>query len=239
MNACIDSENSVSQRKVVTVDGLAASGKTALAKGLAERLGFGHLNSGLFYRATALLAYENGTDMEHADAVSELVRNHRFELVKKLAGEVDLLIDGASRIHDLSSEQISKGASRVAQHPEVRELLLPSQKNAFPGVGLVAEGRDMGTIVFPQAPVKFFVEARLDVRAKRRAAQLIEKGETVDIQAIQRELRERDERDAHRAVAPMKPAEGAVLIDNSDEPLEAIVEKMYQAVLTEGLRLQD
>ncbi len=229
----------MSQRIVVTVDGLAASGKTALARGLSERLGFGHLNSGLFYRATALLAYENATDLDQARALSELVRLHRFELVKKIDGEIDFLIDGASRIHDLSSEQISKGASRVAQHAEVRELLLPSQKNAFPGVGLVAEGRDMGTIVFPRAPVKFFVEARLDVRAKRRAAQLVQKGETVDMQAIQRELQERDERDAQRAVAPMKPAEGAVLIDNSEEPLEAIIERMYQAVLTAGPRLQD
>lgn len=228
----------MSERIVVTVDGLAASGKTALAKGLAERLGFGHLNSGLFYRATALLAYENGTDVEHADAVSDLVRNHRFELVRKQDGEIDFIVDGASRIQHLSSEQISKGASRVAQHAEVREILLQSQKNAFPGVGLVAEGRDMGTIVFPQAPVKFFVEARLDVRAMRRAAQLIQKGETVEVQAIQAELRERDERDAHRAVAPMKPAEGAILIDNSDDPLEANIERMYQAVLTEGLRLQ-
>jgi cytidylate kinase len=94
----------------------------------------------------------------------------------------------------------------------------------------------MGTVVFPQARVKFFVEARLDVRAKRRAAQLLQKGETAEVEAIQRELQERDERDAQREVAPMKPAEGAVLIDNSDEPLEAIIERMYQAVLTEGLQ---
>lgn len=226
----------VSERIVVTVDGLGASGKTALARGLAERLGFEHLNSGLLYRATALLAYENGTDVDQASAVSQLIRLHRFELVKNLRGEVDLLVDGASRIHELSSERISKGASRIARHAEVRELLLPSQKNAFPGVGLVAEGRDMGTVVFPQARVKFFVEARLDVRAKRRAAQLLQKGETAEVEAIQRELQERDERDAQREVAPMKPAEGAVLIDNSEEPLEAIIERMYQAVLTEGLQ---
>ncbi len=217
-------------RIVVTVDGLGASGKTALAKGLAQRLGFGHLNSGLLYRATALLAVENGADIDRAESVAELVRAHRFQLLKQADGEVDFLVDGASRIRDLSSELLSMGASRVARHAEVRELLLPCQKNAFPGVGLVAEGRDMGTVVFPQAPVKFFVEARLDVRAKRRAAQLLQKGEKIDVETIQRELRERDERDAQRAVAPMKPAEGAVLIDNSDQPLEAIVEKMYQAV---------
>jgi cytidylate kinase len=226
----------VNDRIVVTVDGLAASGKTALAKGLADRLGFGHLNSGLFYRATALIAHEHGAEVDLAQGVSQLLRVHRFELMKKLDGEIDFLVDGVSRIHELSSEQISRGASRVAQHAEVRELLLESQKNAFPGYGLVAEGRDMGTIVFPGAPVKFFVEARLDVRTKRRAAQLVQRGEVVDLEAIQRELQERDQRDAQRAVAPMKPAEGAVLIDNSEEPLEMIIERMYQAVLTAGLQ---
>jgi cytidylate kinase len=220
----------LNNRIVITVDGLAASGKTALAKGLAERLHFEHLNSGLFYRATAFVAYERGVDLNQADPVAALVRSHRFDLVKSSADTVDFLIDGVSRINDLVAERISEGASLVARHPEVRELLLHAQKDAFPGTGLIAEGRDMGTIVFPLAPVKFFVEARLDVRAKRRAAQLIQKGEVVDLEAIQRELKERDERDSLRDVAPLKVAEGAVLIENSYEPLETIIERMYRTV---------
>jgi cytidylate kinase len=220
----------VNQRTVVTVDGLAASGKTALAKGLAERLHFEHLNTGLFYRATALLAYEQGTALDNGDAVAELVRTHSFELVKESCGTVDFLVDGVSRIAELGSERISAGASLVARHAELRELLLPAQKNAFPGIGLVAEGRDMGTIVFPEAPVKFFVQARLDVRAERRCAQLLQKGEVADRAVIERELQERDARDAGREIAPLKPAEGAVLIDNSVAPLEVTVEMMYRTV---------
>lgn len=224
----------VNERLVVTVDGVAASGKTALARGLAEKLHFEHLNSGLLYRAVAWAAYQRGIDLDCAEEVSQLVAAHRFELVKAVGGGAELLIDGIARSNELTSEQISAGASLVARHAPVRELLLPAQKEAFPGSGLVAEGRDMGTVVFPYAPIKFFVTAALDIRVQRRAAQLLHKGERVDLDVIRRDLEARDERDAGRSVAPLKVAPGAIVIDNSDQPLAAIIERMYQSVQALG-----
>jgi cytidylate kinase len=218
-------------RLVVTVDGVAASGKTALARGLAEKLHFEHLNSGLLYRAVAWAAYQRGIDLDCAQDLSQLVATHRFELVRAAGGGgAELLIDGIDRSQELTSEQISAGASLVARHAGVRALLLPAQKEAFPGSGLVAEGRDMGTVVFPDAPVKFFVTAALDVRVQRRAAQLLQKGESVNLEIIRRDLEARDERDAGRSVAPLKVASGAIVIDNSDQPIGTILERMYQSV---------
>ena len=216
----------MSVRTVIAVDGLAASGKTALAKAIARELGFAHLNSGLLYRAAALLAYEAGVDLNLEPAVAAIISSHRLELKIEQGGEADLVVDGAVRTESLSSQRVSEGASLVARHPLVRSLLMEPQRNAFPGVGLVAEGRDMGTVVFPEAAAKFFVEARLDVRAKRRCAQLEQRGLVCNPVAVTEELRQRDERDSSREVAPMKVAAGAIVIDNSDQPLEVVVQSM-------------
>ena len=217
-------------RSVVTVDGGGASGKSALARLLAERLGYAHLNSGLLYRAAAFLADNAGISLTDGESVRAHLAKHSIELTYDPALGAVVTIDGSEHEAELMSRRISEAASQVAKHKQVREFFLNVQRHAFEPMGVVAEGRDMGTIVFPDAPVKFFVDARLDVRARRRLEQLQARGQQGDFEGIKRELAERDERDASRSTAPMKPADGAIIIDNSDTPLSDTVERMLQLV---------
>lgn len=219
-----------SDRQVITVDGVGASGKSALARMLADRLGFAHLNSGLLYRAAAFLAERAKVPLTAGDLLAAEVARHQLQLRHDpILGSV-VVIDGVVREAELMSRAISEGASQVAKHQAVRNLFLAVQRTAFLPLGIVAEGRDMGTVVFPDAPVKFFVDARLEIRAARRVEQLRAKGQGADIESVSAELAARDERDATRATAPMKPASGAVIVDNSDTPLEQTVELMLGLV---------
>jgi len=218
------------ERLVVTVDGLAASGKSALARGLAERFELAHLNTGLLYRAVAWLATQQKISLDdHAALV---------DLIAKSTLRVDLGPSKTSQVwngsvllgEQLQREEISRAASVVASVQPVRAALLPVQREAFPGSGLIAEGRDTGTVVFPDAQVKFFVQAEIVVRAKRRAAQLQAQDVVVDVSKIEHDLDERDRRDASREVAPMKPAADAVMIDNSAEPFNVVLDRMTGVV---------
>ena len=218
-------------RRVITVDGVGASGKSALARLLAERLGFAHLNSGLLYRAAGFLASQAGISPDDNSGVDELLKVHSIELKYDRTTGNQVFIDGVLRDAEIQSQEISKLASFVAKLPSVRDHFIDVQRTAFAPAGVVAEGRDMGTVIFPQASPKFFINADLRVRAERRRAQLLAKGEAADLETIERDLARRDHEDAHRALAPMKPAKGAVLIDNSTGTLEEIVEEMYRHVM--------
>jgi cytidylate kinase len=218
------------ERTVVTVDGLGASGKSSLAQRLAERLGFGHLNSGLLYRAVAFSAFEAKVSLEDEAAISELVAKVPVGLLYDESHGTTVTLAGVPRDVDLTGEDISLGASQVGRYSAVRSALLAAQRKAFAPGGVVAEGRDMGTVVFPEAPVKFFVIASLDVRAERRFRQLQAKGSSVSLEEIKRELSERDERDATRPIAPTKPANGAVIIDNSSNGVEETVDRMLAEI---------
>lgn len=218
------------QRDIITVDGLGASGKSALARLLAKRLGYGHLNSGLFYRAAGWLALQSGVELSQAAQVAQVISRHSIVLEKAPDGRGVVLIDGIAREDELSSGDVSRAASLVAQHPEVRAQFVEKQRSAFAPGGVVAEGRDMGTIIFPEARIKFFVEGDLSVRAQRRYEQLQGSNQQSSVEAIRSELAARDERDARREVAPMKPAPGAIVIDNSHDPLDEVVEKMFRYV---------
>lgn len=221
-------------RDVITVDGLGACGKSALAMLLAKRLGYGHLNSGLLYRAAGWLALHEGRDLTDCRAVLEVLGRHSIELTKGPDLSSVVVIDGVPRDNELHSAEVSNAASTVAQHQALRDLFIEAQRNAFAPGGVVAEGRDMGTIIFPDARVKFFVEADLDVRAKRRFAQLQGTPQEKPLDSIRAALDERDNRDATRSVAPTKPAEGAIVIDNSKSRLDETVERMYR-LSSEGL----
>lgn len=220
----------VATRDVITVDGLGASGKSALAMLLAKRLGYGHLNSGLLYRAAGWLVLQEGRDLERCEDVVDVVDQHAIELRQGSELGSVVLIDGVVRDRELNSAEVSHAASAVAKHQPLRDRFLDVQRNAFAPGGVVAEGRDMGTIIFPDARIKFFVTGDLDVRAERRWKQVANTAQAVTLESIRQALAERDERDATRAVAPMKPAEGAVMIDNSKSPLNDVVEEMYQIV---------
>jgi cytidylate kinase len=223
--------SSVTERDVITVDGIGASGKSALARLLAQRLGYGHLNSGLLYRAAGWLMTRSGVDLNNPEKVTSELSRHSISLGKDADSRTIVFIDGEACGDELQSSEVSIAASLVSRFQSVRDKFTELQRGAFAPSGVVAEGRDMGTIIFPYARVKFFVQGRLDVRAGRRYAQLKGTPQESTLDGITRDLAERDARDAGRPVAPAKPAPGAVIVDNSDRPLNEVVEAMYRVVV--------
>ena len=215
---------------VVAIDGPAASGKGTVARRVADALGYHLLDSGALYRLVAYKALATSTGADAADALAALARalDVRFE-----GGRI--VLEGADVTQALRDEAVSAMASRVAVHPPVRAALLARQRAFRRPPGLVADGRDMGTVVFPDAAVKVFVTASPDERAKRRQRQLAETGIDVNIQSLLRDIRERDERDRARAVAPLVPAPGALLVDTTDMTIDDSVAAVLGRVQAAGL----
>ena len=230
----IGSEIAQESRTVIAIDGLAASGKSAICALLAQRLGFAHLNTGLFYRAVAYVVLQAGKDPEQEDLVVAEMEQHTYLPSLNADGSAVMKVDGVDVSPELTHSAVSAASSIVAKHPRVRAFLLEPQRHAFPGTGLIAEGRDMGTVVFPDAAMAFFVEADLNVRAERRLAQLKARGEEVSLEQVRNDLQVRDHRDGTRADAPMRAADGAVIIDNSVRPLAEVVEVMYRECVKRG-----
>lgn len=206
---------------VLTVDGPTASGKGTLAAELAARLGYHLLDSGALYRATALAAQDAGISLEDEPALAALAG--RLEL--RFTGH-QVFLAGRDITDPLRLESTGGMASRVSVHPAVRQALHGLQLSFRRVPGLVADGRDMGTVVFPGAELKVFLTASADARAERRYKQLISKGNQANIDDLRADLMARDERDKNRAVAPLKPAEDAMLLDNSSLSVEASVEQV-------------
>jgi cytidylate kinase len=218
-------------RDVITVDGLGASGKSALAKELARRLGYGHLNSGLLYRAVAYaVVQEGGKDLRRCEDVMAVLSHRTLKLVRGDDGGSIVELDGSPLGDELSAPAISIAASLVARHQAVRDLLLPIQREAFLPGGVVAEGRDMGTVVFPQAQTKFFVTADIALRSERRYKQLRGTPQEESLESIRTALEERDFRDCHSEVGATKQADGALVIDNGTRSLEETVQEMLQCL---------
>mgnify|MGYP006267059763 CR=1 FL=1 len=208
---------------VITIDGPTASGKGTVASRVAAHLGFALLDSGALYRLTALSALEAGVDLGNEAALAELAGrlDVRFE------GE-RVLLSGREVSRDIRVETVGLAASKIATFPAVREALVVLQQGFRRAPGLVADGRDMGTVIFPDAPLKVFLTASVEARAARRYKQLIEKGFPANMEDLLRDLRERDARDTQRAVAPLKPAEGAHLLDTSNMGIEPAVKQVLE-----------
>ncbi len=199
---------------VIAIDGPSASGKGAVASRVAAALGFHYLESGALYRVVALAG---GADPAKAAAGLDLVfQNDR------------ILLSGQDVTDAIREEAVGVRASEIAKLPAVRKALLERQRGARRPPGLVADGRDMGTIVFPDAVLKVFLTATVEVRARRRYKQLIDKGNHANLAALSRDLEERDQRDATRAVAPLKPAADAVSVDSSELALDEVVGRVLK-----------
>ena len=219
----------MNRRVVVTIDGPAGAGKSSVAKQLAARLGYGLLDTGAIYRSVALIALRQGIPWTDGARLGELARDLQIQF--ELMGEVNhVLVAGEDLTGEIRSPEISQGASRVSGHPEVRAALLDLQRRLGSGGGIVVEGRDTGTVVFPTAQAKFFLTASPEIRATRRVEELRAAGKEVDFDTTVRDIRERDKLDSERPVAPMIQAPDAVLVDSSGLPLDQVVSTLEHRV---------
>ncbi len=217
------------QRPVVAIDGPAGAGKSAVSKRLTLALGYSLLDTGALYRTIAFLAQEREIDWKDEDALAEIASTLTVDF--KLDGDINHLhVDGNDLTESIRTPEISLGASVVSAHPKVRSALLDLQRDLAKAGGVVAEGRDVGTVVFPDAQAKFFLTASDTVRAQRRYEELLSKGEEVDFETTLKEMLDRDERDSERALAPLIQAEDAILVDSSDCGVDDVVAKMLRHV---------
>ena len=208
--------------KIITVDGPSGAGKGTLCYALAEKLGFALLDSGAIYRVTALAALKRHADLTNETELSELARHLDIQFVPK-NGEVNVLLGGMDVSHLIRTQEVADAASKVAVFPQVRAALLQLQQDFAKNDGLIADGRDMGTVVFPDAQVKLFLDASAEERAKRRYNQLQNKGINGNFAQILAEIKERDLRDRNRAVAPLKPADDAFLLDSTTLSIDEVI----------------
>ncbi len=215
---------------VITIDGPSGSGKGTLSQMLARHLGYHLLDSGALYRLVALAAIKEGVNLLDEGRVSLVAT--RLNVVFNLDNDssAQILLDGAEVTQLIRQESVGMGASQVAAYPEVRAALLERQRKFALPPGLIADGRDMGTTVFPDAQIKLFLTASAEARAERRYKQLSAKGVTVDMSELVRDIKERDERDSNRTVSPLRPAEDAIIIDSTAMTIEEVFARMLAAI---------
>jgi len=219
----------MSRPVVVTIDGPAGAGKSTVARRLARALDYRLLDTGAIYRAVALVAQRRGVDWSDGPTLADLARDLDIEFA--FVGDVNhVRVGGDDVTSAIRTPDMSRGASQVSAHPEVRTALLDLQRRLGAGGGVVVEGRDTGTVVFPHAEAKFFLTASDEERAHRRQAELTAAGQAPDFATTLREMRERDQRDASRDVAPMRAAEDADEIDTSGVALDDVVTSLLDVV---------
>lgn len=208
---------------VITVDGPTASGKGTVASRVAAQLGFHYLDSGAMYRLTAYKTLKKGIDLANEAAVAEIAA----ALAPQFKG-ISIMLDGEDVTQKIRAEEVGVAASKVAALMSVRKALTDVQKNARRAPGLVADGRDMGSVIFPDAQLKVFLTATAAARAQRRFNQLKEKGIVANIDTLTRDLEQRDRRDTERAVSPLLPAKDAKILDSSNLTIEETVAQVLQ-----------
>jgi cytidylate kinase len=227
---------------LVAIDGPAGAGKSTITKGVAAKLGYVILDTGALYRTVALSSRRNGVDWSDENAVAlvahGLANRNAIEFRSDGAGQQSVLLDGENVSLAIRTQEMSEGASRVSSIPLVREALLDLQRRVGHDGGVVVEGRDIGSVVFPDAEAKFYLTASDEVRAQRRLDELLARGEQTDFSTVLREVRERDERDKTRAIAPLIQAPDAELVDSSNMTIEEVIDVITSRVQQVAATLQ-
>ena len=214
---------------VITVDGPSGAGKGTLCHALAEKLKFDFLDSGAIYRILALAAKKSGIDFTNEPKLAELGRNLDVQFIPS-NGEIHVILEGENVGDQIRTAEAGQNASKIAIYPLVREALLQRQRDFSTSKGLVADGRDMGTIVFPEAQVKLFLDASAEERTKRRVKQLQEKGFNANFDEILAEIKERDFRDRNREIAPLVPAKDALVLDSTSLSIDEVIQQALSYV---------
>ena len=216
---------------VITIDGPSGSGKGTVAGILAKRLGWNLLDSGALYRLLAFAAGNHGVALDNEALLEKLAAHLDVQFIGATDGKpARIILEGDDVTHAIRSETVAAGASKVAALPAVRDALLQRQRAFLEFPGLVADGRDMGTVVFPDAPLKVFLTASAEERARRRYLQLKAKGDDVSLSGLLDEIRARDERDTQRAIAPLKPAADAIQLDSTELSIEQVLERILSEI---------
>jgi CMP/dCMP kinase len=219
---------------VIAVDGPVGSGKSTVARALAARLRFRYLDTGAMYRAVTLKALRNDVDMDDAEALTAVARSCDVELSGS-GDEPSVLLDGEDVTEAIRSRDVTNNAYGPSQTPGVRRRMVELQRAMAESGPLVAEGRDMGTVVFADSPAKFYLDASVDVRAGRRHLELAAKGECISLDELKRQVVTRDERDSGREASPLRQAEDAVIIDSSELSIDGVVDAIAGILKSRGL----
>ena len=211
------------RRLVITIDGPAASGKSTTARMAAERLGYTHIDTGAMYRAVTLKVLRAGLSPDDSAGIAGMLPTTHVVLVRGQNG-LRVMLDGEDVTDAIRTARVTRAVSAVSSHAAVREAMVREQRAMGKDGGIVLEGRDIGTVVFPDADLKFFMVAGIKSRAQRRQKELAERGEKISLESLEREIAERDTRDASRAVSPLRKADDAIVVDTSDLKIEEQVE---------------
>jgi cytidylate kinase len=221
---------------VITIDGPAASGKSTVARLVAKKLGAGFLDTGAMYRAVTLAAIRAGVDLSDEKKLLGVMRTSKFQFSVK-DGLMKAAIDGVDVSDEIRSPEVTEKARYIASAVKVREKLVQMQRQFAAGEKkIVTEGRDQGTVAFGDADIKFYLTADVRERARRRQAELADKGESKSVEEIQKAIEERDKSDQTRTMGPLKPADDAIIIDTTDLSIEEVVEKILGFVKTKCLK---
>jgi cytidylate kinase len=227
-----------SKRVTVTIDGPSGAGKSTVAKGLARRLGYVYIDTGAMYRAVSLEAKEEGKEIGDEDALYQWVSSLQITFLDQ-GGEIRIFCNGRDVTEKIRSPEVSLLASEISKRKGVREALVQKQREMGEGGGVVLEGRDTGTIVFPRADIKFYLDAKPEERARRRFEELTGKGVNVDFDETFQAVVQRDLNDMNRPLSPLRRAEEAVLIDSTFRSAEEVIGEMVLLIRELGLRKGD
>lgn len=211
---------------IIAIDGPAGAGKSTVAKELAQRLGISYLDTGAMYRALTLKALRQRVNLEDGQELITLAQETSIDLKSNHHTSLNVLLDNEDVTEQIRSQEVTNNTFYIARVPGVREILVKWQRKIGEIQDVIAEGRDVGTVVFPQATRKFYLDAKFEERAKRRIEELRFQGKNVDDLCLKKELKERDEKDLTRSVGPLKKADYAVCIDSTHLSIEEVVEKM-------------